>query len=225
MEESIKRLWNGCLPEDRFKLIVFLAISLLYCATFVMIFILAYFIFVLVKFGRTQDLDLLHTMKSHVKRLCFGVVIASAVVVVYKGAVTKVKIDKSNLEMQAIAQELETLDREMTILMVERKKKYQNNVEQSSRSDEPINSTEIALEMATFEFEQSQIKSTMVDKMRHVRVMLIDKESYSGSLFYLFRDWIMYAVVISSFTILYYLAFKFLFFYPLLLSDIKRSEV
>ena len=53
MIESIKRLWNGCLLEDRFKLFVFVAISILYFATFVMIPILAYFIFILVKSSRS----------------------------------------------------------------------------------------------------------------------------------------------------------------------------
>lgn len=217
-------MWNGIWPEERFKLCVFFAISLLYCLTLVVIPILAYFTFILLKFVRTQDLGVLHTMKSRVKRLCMVIAMAAVVAIVYKGVVTKVEIDHSHAMLEMINQKLLTLEKELPTLLQEHKDQYQSMAEQRSQSKGFRLSAEIQFEKSRFDFEQREIFSAMREKMVLVQNHKINVESMPDLLYYSFREWGLYAVIIVLLTTLYYIAFNSLFLKPLLLTDIRRAE-
>lgn len=221
---SIKRLWNGIWPEERFKLCVFFAISILYSVTFVVIPIFAYFTFILLKFDRTQDLDVLHIMKSRFKRLCVGIAVAAAVAIAYKGVVTKVEIDHSHTELEMINQKLLTLEQEQSTLLQEHKEQYQSMVAERRQSKEIRLSTEVELEKANFNFEQTKIRSAMSEKIDPVRYRQSYVQGEPDRLYYSFWSWSLFAVLIVLFTTLYYITFNLLFLKPLFLSGIRRIE-
>ncbi|EGQ8137021.1 hypothetical protein MZJ28_001369 [Vibrio parahaemolyticus] len=163
-------------------------------------------------------------MKSRVKRLCVVIATAAVVAMAYKGVVTKVEIDHSHAELEMINQKLLTLEQELSTLLQEHKDQYQSMAAQRSQSKEIRSSAEIELEKASFAFEQTKIRSAMRKKMAPVWYQKIDVESEPDLLYYSFRDWGLYAVIIVLFTTLYYIAFNSLFFSPLLLTDIRRAE-
>lgn len=224
---SINKLWNNIWPEERFKLCIFLAISILYCLTLVVIPILAYFTFILLKFVRTQDLDVLRIMKSRIKRLFVGITMAAVVIMVFKGVVTKIEIDHFHAELETINHELLTLRQEHSILLQEHKEQYQKMAAQRRQSKDIRSLSEAAterVEETTFNYEKAKMRIAMGEKVTSVGFRKRRVESKLNSLYYSLRDWGLYTVIIVFFMTLYYMAFKFLFLKPLLLTDIKRVE-
>ncbi len=224
---SIKKLWNGIWPEERFKLCVFCVISILYCLTLVVIPILAYFSFILLKYIRTQDLDVLHTMKSRVKGLCVGIAMAAVVIIVSKGAVTKIEIDHSYAELEMINRELLMLDQEYSTLLQELEEQYPNIAAERKQSKD-IRSfrspTEVTLEEASFNYEKVKITADKLENEHNVRTRKMAVESRVDNLYYLFKVWSLNAVIIVLSTTLYYIAFNSLFLKPLLLNDNRWAE-
>ncbi|HAS3165970.1 TPA: hypothetical protein I6Z12_003519 [Vibrio cholerae] len=148
----------------------------------------------------------------------------AVVTTAFKGVVTKIEIDHSHAELEMINHELLILDQEQSTLLQEHKEQYQSMVAQRSQAEEIRSFTEVELEQSTFAFEQAKILSAMREKMSPLSYQKIHVEGEPDQLYYSFRGWCLYAVIIILLTTLYYIAFKLLFFKPLLLADIKLEE-
>ncbi|TQO79261.1 hypothetical protein [Vibrio cholerae] len=148
---------------------------------------------------------------------------AAVVIMVSKGAVTKIEIDHSYAELEMINRELLMLDQEYSTLLQELEEQYPNIAAERKQSKD-IRSfrspTEVTLEEASF----IKITADKLENEHNVRTRKMAVESRVDNLYYLFKVWSLNAVIIVLSTTLYYIAFNSLFLKPLLLNDNRWAE-